>query len=348
MSRTGSVAAALLALAACSDDPGGSPARPDAADTATPDTSVGDAGSDAAVEDDPWPPTGPAPERFDCRAAQGPPPERTSPVPWGCVSDPACLDRMVVGHRGMGGNWAYLAPENSLASLRAAILAGLDGVEIDVRHAQDGTLVVIHDDTVNRTFHGTGEVDELGIDDLRSLEFRTTSTLVGTLPGDFSCERLPTFAEVLELARGRLFLDVDVKTNRSAAVAEAIRDADALDYAFFSSGSQGKVVAARAAVPDLAVQVRPDTPEALEDWVDALDRAPEIFEMDFGELEPVLERIRELEAKPFVDSFPQDVAALTTRSFDGFEDIWSQGAQIIQSDAPLLLLHSMGRHPRAR
>jgi len=251
---------------------------------------------------------------------------------------------MVVGHRGMGGNLGRTAPENSLAAIRAAIVAGVDGVEIDVRHSADDVLVVIHDDTVDRTLEGTGSVDELTLAELQALPMRTTAALVPEYPGDFSCERLPTFDEVLELARGRLFLDVDVKTGRAADVARAIRDADMLEHAFFSSGSLSKVVAAREAVPELAIQVRPDSAEAVEEWVAAFARPPEVFEMDWGDLEPALERIRGLSAKTFMDAFLQDVEALQEH-FSGYADVWAQGVDIVQTDTPLVLLHSLGRGP---
>lgn len=80
---------------------------------------------------------------------------------------------LIIGHRGASA----VAPENTIAAFRSAILAGADGIEFDVRLSGDGVPVVIHDDTLSRT-HGlrkrvadlTGrELDELGIPSLREL-----------------------------------------------------------------------------------------------------------------------------------------------------------------------------------
>jgi glycerophosphoryl diester phosphodiesterase len=80
---------------------------------------------------------------------------------------------LIIGHRGA----AAVAPENTMAAFEAAIAAGAEGIEFDVRLSRDGVPVVIHDDTLSRT-HGlrrrvadlTGhELDQLGVPSLREL-----------------------------------------------------------------------------------------------------------------------------------------------------------------------------------
>ena len=72
----------------------------------------------------------------------------------------------VTGHRGAAG----LEPENTLRSIRKAIDLGVDRVEIDVRVTKDGYLVVIHDETVDRTTNGHGYVKDLTFSELRRLD----------------------------------------------------------------------------------------------------------------------------------------------------------------------------------
>ncbi|RLI46366.1 glycerophosphodiester phosphodiesterase, partial [Candidatus Bathyarchaeota archaeon] len=72
----------------------------------------------------------------------------------------------VIGHRGAAG----LEPENTLRSVRRAIELGVDRVETDVRVSRDGRLVIMHDETVDRTTNGHGYVSELTFDELRSLD----------------------------------------------------------------------------------------------------------------------------------------------------------------------------------
>ena len=96
----------------------------------------------------------------------------------------------ICAHRGMDD----VAPENTLAAFRMAFEAGM-GVELDVKASRDGQLVVVHDDTVDRTTNGTGRVAQMTLDELKSLD-------AGAWKGhEFAGERIPTFDEVLDLAR---------------------------------------------------------------------------------------------------------------------------------------------------
>jgi len=100
----------------------------------------------------------------------------------------------IMGHRGAP---AY-EPENTLRSLRRALELGADAVEIDLQLSKDGHLVVIHDDTVDRTTDGTGRVRDLTWAELRRLDAGKG-------------ERLPSLGEVVELVRGRAHLVVEIK-----------------------------------------------------------------------------------------------------------------------------------------
>jgi len=90
----------------------------------------------------------------------------------------------VIGHR---GGRAY-APENTLAAFRNAIQMGSVWLEFDVQMTRDGVLVVMHDDTVDRTTNGHGAVADLTLDQIRSLDAGQG-------------EKVPTFQEVLDLAK---------------------------------------------------------------------------------------------------------------------------------------------------
>ena len=72
---------------------------------------------------------------------------------------------LVIGHRGAAG----LVPENTLEGFRKAAALGVDAVELDV-HALDGALVVIHDDTLDRTTSGRGPLAAHSLADVRRLD----------------------------------------------------------------------------------------------------------------------------------------------------------------------------------
>lgn len=94
----------------------------------------------------------------------------------------------IVAHRGLLKH----APENTLANFRACLELRI-GFEFDVRRSQDGALVCIHDDTVDRTTNGRGAVNSLAVDDLRRLDAG------GWFGSAFRGETIPTPREVFEL-----------------------------------------------------------------------------------------------------------------------------------------------------
>jgi len=108
---------------------------------------------------------------------------------------------LIVGHRGAMG----YAPENTIASFEKGLALGADLIELDVHLSADGRLVVIHDPTVDRTTDGSGYVRDMALAQLKKLD-------VGSwfAPG-FAGERIPTLAEVLEWARGRIGLAIEIK-----------------------------------------------------------------------------------------------------------------------------------------
>lgn len=106
-----------------------------------------------------------------------------------------------VAHRGGYG----LAPENTLVAFANAIRLGCSWGELDVRATRDGSLVVIHDPTVDRTTDGTGPVAEFTLRRLKKLDAGSRFSR------KFAWERIPTFGQVLRLVRGKLSLLVELK-----------------------------------------------------------------------------------------------------------------------------------------
>ncbi|GAA1954002.1 glycerophosphodiester phosphodiesterase [Microbacterium aquimaris] len=100
----------------------------------------------------------------------------------------------VAAHRGA----SIERPENTLAAFAAAIAHGADGIELDVALSADGVPVVVHDDTVDRTTDGHGPVDGFTVAQLAALDAGAG-------------EGVPTLAEVLALAEGRVEVNIEIK-----------------------------------------------------------------------------------------------------------------------------------------
>ncbi len=107
----------------------------------------------------------------------------------------------VIAHRGLSG----LAPENTLSSIRAAIERGADRVEFDVVLSLDGIPVVIHDADLDRTTDGKGPVAALDLERLRRLDAGRW------FDARFAGERVPTLEEVLDLCRGKIPVNIEIK-----------------------------------------------------------------------------------------------------------------------------------------
>lgn len=111
---------------------------------------------------------------------------------------------LTIAHRGF---WKATA-ENSIASIEAAIAAGVDMVEIDTQSTADGRLVVIHDTTLDRTTTRTGVVADLPFDTVRQARLKAGA---GGEGAEATLEPVPTLEDILEAARGRIAVNIDTK-----------------------------------------------------------------------------------------------------------------------------------------
>lgn len=114
---------------------------------------------------------------------------------------------LVIAHRGGG----VLAPENTLAALEAAIAAGADMVEVDVRSTRDGVLVALHDASLARTAGLDRALAEVDYPRLIPLDAGSWFSL------RFGGEPVPTLEQCLAAARDRIPLMVEVKDQADAA-----------------------------------------------------------------------------------------------------------------------------------
>ncbi|SHE12865.1 Glycerophosphoryl diester phosphodiesterase [Chlamydia abortus] len=115
---------------------------------------------------------------------------------------------VVSGHRGYKS--AY--PENTLLAFEQAIRLGVDMLEFDLRLTRDQEIVVIHDETVDRTTNGTGRVSDFSLAELKELD-------AGSWFGDeFEGLKIPTLQELCELLQAypQTLLNVEIKRGPNA------------------------------------------------------------------------------------------------------------------------------------
>lgn len=147
---------------------------------------------------------------------------------------------LIYAHRGYSAKY----PENTLSAFKAA-LPHVDGIELDVQLTRDGRLVVIHDETVDRTTNGSGFVKDMTLRQLRLLR----------IDGG---ERIPTLEEVLALMEpNEITLNIELKTDRF--------DYDGIEYLAWLAVSEFRLehrVVFSSFNPDTLVRLRDVAREA--------------------------------------------------------------------------------------
>lgn len=110
----------------------------------------------------------------------------------------------VFAHRGASG----YAPENTLAAFQLAMDLGAEGIELDVQMTSDKELVVIHDETLDRTTNGKGWVKDHTIAQIKKLDASMGST-------QYPDQTVPTLDEVFALLEDtQMFINIEIKNSR--------------------------------------------------------------------------------------------------------------------------------------
>ena len=153
----------------------------------------------------------------------------------------------VIAHRGDKDH----APENTLAAFKLAAEKGADAIEFDVKLTADEQVIVLHDQTVERTTNGTGSVSLLPLTVLRDLDAGAWFS------EQFRGERIPTLEEVFETVGKRLFMNVELTNyatpgdNLVAKVVELVKKHDLQDRTLFSSFFIRNLRKARMLLPEV-------------------------------------------------------------------------------------------------
>ncbi|MFN1834517.1 glycerophosphodiester phosphodiesterase [Balneola sp. MJW-20] len=178
------------------------------------------------------------------------PVEPTSDLPLKLYNDDG--DKfIIIGHRGAS---AY-APENTMSAFRMAAEMGAEMIELDIVLSKDGVPVVIHDETLDRTTNAKGLVSDYTLEELKMLDAGSWFS------DEFKGEAIPTLEEVLEWAKGRVSVNIEVKTEAVTDEAEGGIESKALalvdkfgmrEHVIFSSFDYRSASHIGALAPDVA------------------------------------------------------------------------------------------------
>lgn len=154
----------------------------------------------------------------------------------------------IIAHRGASA----VCPENTMAAFEHGLQLGATGIETDVQMSSDGRLVLIHDETLNRTAGASGWVKDTTYEQLRTLD-------VGSwFHADFAQERIPSLEELFDLVRGkRILLNLELKNGivgykgMEEKIVQAIRNWDLEQQVILSSFNHASLVKCKRIAPEI-------------------------------------------------------------------------------------------------
>ncbi|MEJ2247804.1 MAG: glycerophosphodiester phosphodiesterase family protein [Acidobacteriota bacterium] len=226
----------------------------------------------------------------------------------------------IVGHRGAAG----YAPENTLLSFQAAMDAGCDKVEMDVRVTKDGHAVVIHDATLNRTTNGKGPVLKKTLEELRKLECGRG-------------QKIPAFREVVDLCKNRIRLIVELKEfGASKAVSEILEEKESTSSSLVISFDAGMVREMKETNPKIKLGLLFKKP-LFKDKLEHIWKVVEEVPLDY-----ICARSDSLNRKMVSEAHAKGlkVFAYNVNSKDIFRKMAECGVDEICTDYPKLFTHS--------
>lgn len=154
---------------------------------------------------------------------------------------------LVIAHRGARGE----APENTLAAFQLGVEQGCDAIELDIHLSKDGEIIVIHDDTLDRTTDRQGRVNELTLAEIKQADAG------GWFHESFAGERVPTLGEVFDLVPMHVMINVEVKNSYGrhieSALVELIKRKNRVDSVVISSFDHKSLLFLKLLEPELKI-----------------------------------------------------------------------------------------------
>ncbi len=238
---------------------------------------------------------------------------------------------LITAHRAMHTHY----PANSLAAIQDAIDHGVDIVEIDVRTTRDGRMVLMHNSTIDATTDGTGKVANLTFEQLESYKLKAHK-------GDTAVYRVPLLEEALNLARGKIMVDLDMKKVFVKQLVAMVHKTHTGNQVLFFDSDFGVLDSVLLLDSTLLIMPRAHSPEEVTKIFERYH--PPVVHIDDSFFTPeVVKQIKSHGAHVWINALGvPDILAMAgiTR---GYRKLVEGGANIIQTDRPVLLNNYLTR-----
>lgn len=211
-------------------------------------------------------------------------------------------------------------PENTIPAFEEAIRVGADFIEVDVQTTADGKLVLSHDGTVDRCTNGKGKVSEMTFEQVETLDAGAKSG------AEFAGTRIPTFDQVLELARGKIGVYVDVKNASAPDLVSHIDGHGMTDHVVIYCGlNLARQI--QELNPKLKVMPESNTVEHSKVLIEQLH--PKVIAFGARDFTPeIIGVVKQAHAEVYVDRMG------LTDAPEGWQSAIDAGADGIQTDRP--------------
>ncbi|WP_235878934.1 glycerophosphodiester phosphodiesterase family protein [Saccharopolyspora karakumensis] len=229
-------------------------------------------------------------------------------------------------------------PENSLAAIDEAVRDGAEIVEIDVRKTADGHLVLMHDETVDRTTNGTGEVSDLTLAQIKQLRLKEH---LGGEQAALTSHAVPTLDEAMLAIKGRAMVNLDKSWGIREDMYRVLRATGTVDHGLFK-GSPTVQEAADFMAKDPEILYMHIIKDENADVVGTFPgRQPVAYEVVFDQLtdpqvQPaLLDRIQQ-DSRVWINTMWQELAATYTDEASRRDPALGWQAVVEEHDASMI------------
>ncbi|WP_428656380.1 glycerophosphodiester phosphodiesterase family protein [Runella sp.] len=221
-------------------------------------------------------------------------------------------------------------PENSIPAVQEAIRLGVDIIEIDVKVTTDRVPVLMHDGKIDRTTNGKGNPEDMTLEQVRSYNLMVR--------GEKTNEKIPTLEEVLRLAKGRILVDLDLKTDKLGPIIEVVKKTKTEDIVFYFDSDYDALKFVDKVDKKYMLMPRAHS-KAMADSAITLFK-PEVVHIDFSFYTPeVVNLIKKRGARVWINALGSiDGLLRTGKQSEALDQLLKNGANVIQTDEPELLL----------
>jgi glycerophosphoryl diester phosphodiesterase len=227
-------------------------------------------------------------------------------------------------------------PENSLKAIQESIKLGVDIIEIDVKVSKDGIPFLMHDRTMDRTTTGKGDPEELTWEELQKLSIVDK--------GKKTSYKIPSLEAALELADGKILVDLDLKTDRLDRIIEVVKRLDMKESVFFFDSDYKALSRVQTADKDFMIMPRAYSVGQADTAILMFD--PPVVHIDFSFYNAeCVQLIQNSNARVWINALGDcDKELRDGKIKQALKKLLGGGATIIQTDEPELLLKALEKY----